>query len=290
MLYAFLRFVATGTFLLAMGDFIGIGESAMSKVVLKVATAIAKLLPKYVHFPQSLAERRETFEDFYQIAGFPRVMGAIDGTHVKIQSPGGHDAELFRNRKRYFSINVQSVSGPHLEFYDIVANWSGSTHDSHIFNNSSLKCRLENNELEDAVILADGGYAAQKYMMTPFRSPVTNVEKNYNKVQAKTRNVVERKYGVWKRRFPCLALGMRLKISTTLTVISACAVLQNFCVTFGVPEPEPDDPDIEADIILAASMSSNLTQGPTTNNRQSHGRIRRDAIAQQLYESGPLNE
>lgn len=40
---------------------------------------------------------------------------------------GGDYAELFRNHKGYFSINVQAVC------------WPGSTHDSTIFNNSRLK-------------------------------------------------------------------------------------------------------------------------------------------------------
>lgn len=25
---------------------------------------------------------------FYELAAFPRVLGAVDGTHIKIQSPG----------------------------------------------------------------------------------------------------------------------------------------------------------------------------------------------------------
>ncbi|KAH7961883.1 hypothetical protein HPB52_013099 [Rhipicephalus sanguineus] len=46
-------------------------------------------------------------EEFYRIANFPGVTGCIDCTHVKIKSPGGDDAEVFRCRKGYFSINVQ---------------------------------------------------------------------------------------------------------------------------------------------------------------------------------------
>nr|CAI5851229.1 unnamed protein product [Callosobruchus analis] len=49
---------------------------------------------------------QEAREKFYQIARCPRCIGVIDCTHVKIQSPGGETAELFRNRKGYFSINV----------------------------------------------------------------------------------------------------------------------------------------------------------------------------------------
>ena len=33
--------------------------------------------------------------DFCRICAFPSVVGAIDCTHIKIQCPGGENAELF---------------------------------------------------------------------------------------------------------------------------------------------------------------------------------------------------
>ena len=68
----------------------------------------------------------------------PGVIGTIDCTHVKIPCPGGQDAELFHNRKGYFSINVQVVGGPGLEITNIVACWPGSVHDARIFDNSLI--------------------------------------------------------------------------------------------------------------------------------------------------------
>lgn len=41
------------------------------------------------------------------IARFPKGIGAIECTHVPLLSPGGNNAEIFRNRKGFFSINVQ---------------------------------------------------------------------------------------------------------------------------------------------------------------------------------------
>lgn len=40
--------------------------------------------------PQSRAEIQEVQAGFYKIAKFPKVIGAIDCTHIKIQSPGKH--------------------------------------------------------------------------------------------------------------------------------------------------------------------------------------------------------
>lgn len=71
--------------------------------------------------------------------GIPNVIGLIDCTHVKIYSPGGLEAERFRNRKGYFSINVQCVGDFNLKILDLVASWPGSSHDSHIFDMSVVK-------------------------------------------------------------------------------------------------------------------------------------------------------
>jgi hypothetical protein len=57
---------------------------------------------------------------------------------VQVVCPGGNNAELFRNRKERYSINVQGVRGPAGVPY-IVACWPVSTHDSRIFENSSTR-------------------------------------------------------------------------------------------------------------------------------------------------------
>lgn len=72
---------------------------------------------------------------------------------------GGPNAEYFRNRKGYFSLNVQVVGDADLRIRNIVARWSGSTHDQTIFNNSSIKAQFEGNEFGNSIMLGDSGYA-----------------------------------------------------------------------------------------------------------------------------------
>ena len=105
-------------------------------------------------------------QGFYEIANFPGVLGAIDCTHVAIQSPGGEYAELYRNRKGYFSINVQAICNSCLEFTNIVARWSGSSHDVTIFGNSRICAQFESGEIT-GILLGDGGYGCKKYLLTP---------------------------------------------------------------------------------------------------------------------------
>jgi len=88
-----------------VGDLVGVSKSVSNLFVRKVTRVIANLAPQYVKFPSTVPERSMTVRDFYAIAAFPGVLGAVDCTHVPIpiQSPGGNHAELFRNRKGYFS-------------------------------------------------------------------------------------------------------------------------------------------------------------------------------------------
>ena len=71
--------------------------------------------------PQTESDRKVIQYDFYRMRQFPNVIGAIDCTHIRIQSPNSNIGEKFRNRKGYFSINVQAVCSSRLQFLNIVA-------------------------------------------------------------------------------------------------------------------------------------------------------------------------
>ncbi|KAJ3645974.1 hypothetical protein Zmor_023589 [Zophobas morio] len=73
--------------------------------------------------PENELEIREAQNNVYHIARFPRVIGAPDCTHVKIESPGGENPEDFRSRKDYFSINVQAICNANLEFCNVATRW-----------------------------------------------------------------------------------------------------------------------------------------------------------------------
>ena len=238
-----LRFYATGSFQLACGDLCGISQSSASRIIKKVSTTIARLKNRYITFPEGVMLQQVKL-DFWRIGRIPGVVGAIDCTHVQIPCPGGANGELFRNRKGYFSINVQGVCGPNLEIQNIVARWPGSVHDSRIFDNSRLCAQFEHGQI-NGLLLGDSGYACRPYLLTPLLAPRTHPERRYNVAHIRTRNTVERTFGVLKRMFPCLKMSLRTKLSTTLTIIVATAVLYNF--VRGREDPIPDEEESEND-------------------------------------------
>ncbi|XP_075743049.1 uncharacterized protein LOC119169700 [Rhipicephalus microplus] len=126
-----LRFYGAGTFQVVMSDLVNVSQPTVSRVIERVSRLIAKhLFPAVGNFPNPDDRCRETMVEFYRIAEFPGVTGCIDCTHVRIISPGGPNGEVYRNRKGYFSINVQvtcSFFAANVESIAVLLKCSNST-------------------------------------------------------------------------------------------------------------------------------------------------------------------
>ena len=104
-----LRFLATGNFLQVIGDTFGVDIATVSRVITAVVDAIFGLKDRFIKFPTSDEDRRRATYDFFRVRGFPSVIGCIDGTHIRLLSPGQPDEAAYVNRKHYHSINVQAT-------------------------------------------------------------------------------------------------------------------------------------------------------------------------------------
>lgn len=103
-----LRFYAVGCFYMAIADNFGVSKSIVEAIIFEVSYLISsKLRENVIVMPQTPQELLNAKVDFMRWSGFPMCITAVDGTHVLIQSFGGHDAELYRNRKMVFSLNCQ---------------------------------------------------------------------------------------------------------------------------------------------------------------------------------------
>nr|CAI5823309.1 unnamed protein product [Callosobruchus analis] len=91
-----LRFFATGSFQITVGD---VSQPSVSRIITCVIEHIASLLPLFIQMPQTEQEMRDEATKFYIFGHLPILLGAVDCTHIKIQSPGGNLAEVYRNRK-----------------------------------------------------------------------------------------------------------------------------------------------------------------------------------------------
>ena len=213
-------------FQLVCADLYHVSQPSVCRIISEVSEIVASHIRRYIKFPTNQETLNQMRVNFFQQGGFPGVIGLVDGTHIPIKSPGGDNAEVFRNRKTFFSLNVQIVAGPHEEILDIVVRWPGSAHDSRIFDNSGVRVRLSEGHLPGH-LLGDSGYPQREYLYTPVPQAGNRAEMNYNIAHRRTRSTVERTIGRWKRRFPCLYFELQNKLRNITRIITACAVLYN---------------------------------------------------------------
>uniref|UniRef100_UPI00398E9D58 chloride channel CLIC-like protein 1 isoform X2 n=1 Tax=Pristiophorus japonicus TaxID=55135 RepID=UPI00398E9D58 len=80
--------------------------SFIENVGVQVTAALYTWRNDFIKFPMTAQAIHDRAVGFSRIAGFPKVQGCIDCTHIALRATL-KNAELFRNRKGFHSINVQ---------------------------------------------------------------------------------------------------------------------------------------------------------------------------------------
>ncbi|XP_071576506.1 putative nuclease HARBI1 [Temnothorax nylanderi] len=181
-----LRFYSTASFQLVLGDIITISQPTILRIVFRVSILLASYINRYIKIPSSEESRSVNKRIFRELGrghggiGLPSIDGAIDCTHIRLVHTRLQNVdEIFRNRKGYFSLNVQIIVGPRTEILDIVPEWPGSEHDSRIFQNSRIYMRYRQGEL-DGILVGDAGYPALPFLLTPIGNPTTDEEMRFD--------------------------------------------------------------------------------------------------------------
>jgi hypothetical protein len=138
------RFFGKGTFQLDAGDTLGIQQASVSRSIAAVTDLICEQANQHITFPR-MQEIQSVKDAFYEKAGFPNIIGLIDGTHIPLKSPPGIREIQFVCRKGGHSINIQLVCDADMIFRDAVVKYPGSTHDSFIWRGSGLRGKLIEN-------------------------------------------------------------------------------------------------------------------------------------------------
>lgn len=262
-LLLFLHFVGTNSFFHVMRDVHGPSVSTVCRTVHRVASAISSLQQEVISWP---SDQSSVATKFYQIAKFPRVAGAADGTHITVFPPN-YQEDDFVNRHHQHSINVLAVAGPNHEFFYVNANYPGKCHDSHVMQESSLWREFERGwrPFDEAIILADSAYPLKEWLITPFRGVPQGPQTTFNSSHIKTRMVVEQAFGIIKKRFYILSTGIRFrKMQDASKIILACFVLHNLCIQHGDhgEEGSEDEGDDSFDELLMPAEDQNNLRNP----------------------------
>ncbi len=269
---AALRYYASGSFQQIIGDTIGMSQQSQSNVITSVSTALDSLIDDHIYFPTDPNELQIIKRGFHALAGFPNVIGAIDGTHIPIGRQKDDDNQFF-NRKGFRSLNVQACCDHNGVYTSILVKYPGSSHDSYILKCSNLWDYMEANS-NIGYLLGDSGYPLRPWLMTPIKNPQPGGALKYTSAHAKSRVVVENSFGRLKRRFAVLSIPNRRKTLANIAAdIRACMILHNIATRNRLPDFfGPDLPEVQGDII--ANQNVNAT-----------GQLRRLALVNEVFQN-----
>ena len=243
-----------------LGNLFGVAKSTAWNIVQRVASFMVILGRDYIKWPtqESITHITEKFE---QMKGIPNVVGAIDGTHVKIRAPNEHPQDYF-NRKKYYSIVIQVVVDSNKKFIDVCCGEPGSLHDSRILRRSNLYRKCEENFSShfppNTFLLGDSAYPVKQWLVTPFKDNgnLSDVHRRFNKVHSGTRVVVENAIGLLKTRFRrILHFTEQMHINLLVNIVYSACVLHNICMEqtdYFVPSD-----DYEGDNNIPSSLNCN---------------------------------
>ncbi|XP_043927058.1 putative nuclease HARBI1 isoform X2 [Protopterus annectens] len=228
-----LRILATGTFQRRTGDTVGVSQASASRILHQFLDAVLLHAEEHMWFPRTMEDRNNTMQEFYEIAHFPEVLGAVDCTHIAIKAPPGEQGQRYINRKGFHSINCQVVCSAQGLIYNVSSGHPGSAHDCHIWHTCDLYQRFLRGDFPQGHLIGDVGYAVEPWLMTPLRNPETMAENAYNTALSQTRIIVERVFRLLKARFRCLDVSggaLQYGPETCSKIFAVCAILHNMLV------------------------------------------------------------
>ena len=237
--------LAHGNAYVTIGPNFNVGKTTVIEAVEDVVEALCDLKEEYIKFPSTNREVLATCQTFEELTDLPNVVGAIDGTHIKIKTPIESGPDYF-SRLQQHDVVVQAVVDGEKRFLDVAAGFPGSMHDSRVLRNSALYRRINNNELLTGptvrvggreikpVLLGDSAYPLSTWLLKPYPESTNDPpEINFNKELSSGRVSVECAYGILKGRWRILQKRLDSNIAFTSQIIIACCILHNFCIEAG---------------------------------------------------------
>ncbi|XP_071652767.1 putative nuclease HARBI1 isoform X1 [Temnothorax longispinosus] len=210
-----------------VADRFGITLSTLYNIITRVTNFIMLLAPDIIKYP-TLAEKEETATYYRERKGFPRIIGAIDGSQIRIDKPR-EDPDSYINRKQYFSLHIQGTVNHKMQFIDVFIGYPGSVHDARVFKNSSLRNDLHELCTDNYFLLGDSAYPCLKELIVPYRDNghLTRAQRIFNQKLSSCRVIIENAFGCLKQRFRQLYHFKLRDMVRMVRVIHACCVLHN---------------------------------------------------------------
>ena len=269
----------------------------ISKIVHEVCRAILRARDHFIQVPKA----NDTIHDRIKLNSkywpfFEGCIGALDGTHV----PAVVEPELkqaCRDRKGDVSQNVLGVVDFNMLFTYVLVGWEGSAHDGRVLDDALTKGL---SVFPGKYYLGDAGYALSWKCLTPYRGVryhlkewsksnlrPQNKEELFNLRHSSLRNIIERTYGVVKKRFTIVSLMRPYSFEFQCAIVLSAFYLHNFIRRKKLENDIEDEYEKEMfeETESDAEMEINAPFNENTNTDARALNAWRDGIAQQMWMS-----
>lgn len=185
--------------------------------MLEVATALCGRVREFIKWPTAEAIQRNK-QEFREIAGFPDVIGVIDGCHIQISAPH-KNAASYINRHNYYSIKMQVICDARVWQMSDISEESNRNYDDYFPAQSH--------------ILGDKIYPLLFNLLTPYKGygNLLRVKWYYNLLHSRTRQIIERTFAHLIGRFRRLKYLYLQNVEYASVIILACCCLHNICIS-----------------------------------------------------------
>lgn len=231
-----------------------------------------------------------------QFAGFPNVIGCIDGTYIPVRCPVNKVRSTYINRHDQVSITMQGICDSNRRFQDVFTGPPSKVHDARVLKLSPVQEDLPTLcEINRYHILGDTAYPIREHLLTLYKNygNMTADETAYNDRHTSTRVVIENSFGLLKQRFRQLRYVELTTVDKITLFIVGCCVLHNICLSTGDTDVEDlltDEEREERRQDLALHIRENRAEleanrQPLTERESSLrrlGELKRSDLAQQL--------
>lgn len=147
---------------------------------------------EYIKFPEAEAETLAATETFEELSELPNIVGAIDGSHVRIIAPKDSAVDYFSRYQQYDFIIQAVVNGRKL-FLDFACGFPGSMHDARVLRRSAIFRKAERGEILSAptvhingrhelrpYLVGDSAYPLSPWLMKPYPERVPEIAMKLN--------------------------------------------------------------------------------------------------------------
>ncbi|KAI0514065.1 hypothetical protein KFK09_010099 [Dendrobium nobile] len=219
------------------------------EALVKLSSLVIKPIdPSFENIP------RKILYDNRYMTYFKDCIGAIDGTHVDARVSTAENV-AYIGRCGSTTQNVMAVCDFNMCFTFVMSGWEGSAHDSRIF-----KFAIRNQQHKfpmpppNKYYLVDAGYPMQRGFLKPFSDTKYHIpdfqrasqsirgrKEAFNKRHSSLRGVIERSFGVWKKKWVILRDMPTYPFKKQVKIVVATMALHNYIRR----HPSRDDPEFK---------------------------------------------